>query len=233
MTGAYLAGLLRDRLAGICRRIVANHAVGLSTGVIASLNQCGNPSSGFFDPLLNDIPTILTTLNGGSDSATAQSLLQQGLTQIANAEQGAKSAPTTPSSPMPARKAPASTTTTTTTTAPTVPSPTTTTTTTCGPLGVVLGCPGGSSSGSGSSSSGGSGSSSSGLGGLLSNQDTLNSNRPSATLAVAGTPAHDANPTLTAPAASLLPPLPRDQRVKTHAHRGLLAGWVHDVEGWF
>ena len=162
MTGAYIAGLLRDRLAGICRRIVANHSTGLSAAVIATLNQCGNPSSGFFDPLLNDIPTILDTLNGGSGSATAQSLLQQGLTQIANAEQGAEAAPTTPSSPTPAQTA----------------------------TGVdhdhdgaeahddhddhpravssasVLGCSGSSSSGSGSSSS------SSGLGGLLSNQAT-------------------------------------------------------------
>ena len=154
VTGAYVAGLLRDRLAGICRRIVANHSSGLSAAVIATLNQCGDPSSGFFDPLLNDIPTILNTLNGGSDSDTAQSLLQQGLTQIANAEQGAKTAPTTPSSPTPAQNAPASTTSTTTTT--TVPKPTTTTTTTCGLLGAVLGCSTNSNSGSGSSSSGGS-----------------------------------------------------------------------------
>ena len=206
VTGAYIAGLLRDRLAGICRRIVANHSTGLSAAVIATLNQCGNPSSGFFNPLLNDIPTILDTLNGGSGSATAQSLLQQGLTQIANAEQGAKAAPPTPS-PTPAQNAPAATTTTTTTT--TVPKPTTTTTTTCGLLGAVLGCSGNSSSGSGSSSSGGSGSSSSGLGGLLSDQATRDSNRPTSTLAVAGMSTPNTDPTLTAPAASLLPPLPQ------------------------
>jgi hypothetical protein len=201
---------------------VANHSTGLSAAVIATLNQCGNPSSGFFDPLLNDIPTILDTLSGGSDSDTAQSLLQQGLTQIANAEQGAKSAPTTPASPAPAQKATASTTTTTTT----VPKPTTTTTTTCGLLGAVLGCSGSSSSGSGSSGSG--------LGGLLSNQARHGSS-PAATLAVAGSssPAPSADPTLTAPAASLLPPLPQDQRHHAHPHRGLLSGWVHDVEGWF
>ncbi len=73
VTGAYIAGLLRDRLAGICRRIVANHSSGLSAAVIATLNQCGNPSSGFFDPLLNEIPTIFNTLSGGSGSDTAQS----------------------------------------------------------------------------------------------------------------------------------------------------------------
>jgi hypothetical protein len=231
VTGAYVAGLLRDRLAGICRRIVANHSSGLSAAVIATLNQCGDPSSGFFDPLLNDIPTILNTLNGGSGAATAQSLLQQGLTQIANAEHGAKTAPTTPSSPTPAQNAPASTTSTTTTT--TVPKPTTTTTTTCGLLGSVLGCPTNSNSDSGSTSSGSSGSSGSGLGGLLSNQATRDASQPAATLAVAGTPTHNADPTLNAPAATLLPPLPQDQRTQRHPHRGLLSGWVHDVQGWF
>ncbi len=75
---------------------------------LATLNQCGNPSSGFFDPLLNDIPTILNTLSGGSSAATAQSLLQQGLTQIANAEQGSEAAPSTPAAPTPGQKSPAS-----------------------------------------------------------------------------------------------------------------------------
>ena len=88
VTGAYIAGLLRDRLAGICRRIVANHTSGLSAAVLSTLSQCGNPSSGFFDPLLDDIPTILNTLSGGSGAATAQSLLQQGLNQIAQAQAG-------------------------------------------------------------------------------------------------------------------------------------------------
>jgi phospholipid/cholesterol/gamma-HCH transport system substrate-binding protein len=228
VTGAYIAGLLRDRLAGICRRIVANHSTGLSAAVLATLSQCGNPSSGFFDPLLNDIPTILNTLSGGSGAATAQSLLQQGLTQIANAEQGSKTTPTTPSSSTPAQKSPAPSTTTTTTT---VPPPTTTTTAPCGLLGAVLGCSSGSGSGSGSS---GSGSSGSGLGGLLSNQVTRAANQSTAAVAVAE-PSTKMDPTLTAPAASLLPPLPQDQGHARHGHarRGLLAGWVHDVEGWF
>jgi phospholipid/cholesterol/gamma-HCH transport system substrate-binding protein len=232
VTGAYIAGLLRDRLAGICRRIVANHSTGLSAAVLATLNQCGDPSSGFFDPLLNDIPTILNTLSGGSGAATAQTLLQQGLTQIANAEQGSKTTPTTPSSPTPAQKSPATSSTTTTTT---LPQSTTTTTTPCGLLGAILGCSGGSgtSSGSGSGSSS-SGSSGSGLGGLLSNQVTGAANQSTSAVAVAAPLTH-VDPTLTAPAASLLPPLPQDQTHRRHgqARRGLLAGWVHDVEGWF
>jgi phospholipid/cholesterol/gamma-HCH transport system substrate-binding protein len=235
VTGAYIAGLLRDRLSGICRRIVANHTSGLSAAVLATLNQCGNPSSGFFDPLLNDIPTILNTLSGSNSSATAQSLLQQGLTQIANAEQGAKAAPSTPSAPSPSQKSPSSTSTTTTTT---VPKPTTTTTTTCGLLGVVLGCPGGSGSGTGSTPSNGSGSSG-GLGGLLSNQVAHDAGHATATLANAApsTATATAGPSLTAPAADLLPPLPQAQgqgrHGHAHVHRGLLAGWAHDVAGWF
>jgi phospholipid/cholesterol/gamma-HCH transport system substrate-binding protein len=238
VTGAYIAGLLRDRLAGICRRLVANHSSGLSASVIATLNQCGDPSSGFFDPLLNDIPTILNTLNGGSGAATAQSLLQQGLTQIANAEQGSESTPTTPSSPSPAQKSPAVSSTTTTT----VPGSTTTTTEPCGLLGVVLGCSGsgsgsGSGSDSGSDSSGGSGSSGSassgsGLGGLLSNQVTNPASRPTA--AVADSSSTSGTPTLTAAAASLLPPLPQEQVHRRHGQGpGLVSGWVHDAEGWF
>jgi len=224
VTGAYIAGLLRDRLAGICRRIVANHSTGLSAAVLGTLNQCGDPSSGFFDPLLNDIPTILNTLSGGSGAATAQSLLQQGLTQIANAEQGSKATPTTPAPAAPATKSPAPGSSTTTATVP--PSTTTTTTTPCGLLGAVLGCSG---SGSGSGSSSGSG-----LGGLLSSQVTHAANQSTAAVAVAAPATHVA-PTLTAPSASLLPPLPQSQNRGRHGHarRGLLSGWVHDVEGWF
>ena len=82
-----------------------------------------------------------------------------------------------------------------------------------------------------------SGGSSSGLGGLLSNQVTQAAKRSTATLAVAtpSTPSTNADPTLTAPGGSLLPPLPqgRNHAHHTPGHRGLLAGWVHDVAGWF
>ena len=239
VTGAYIAGLLRDRLAGICRRIVTNHAAGLSASVLATLTQCGNPSSGFFDPLLNDIPTILDTLAGGSGSTTAQALLQKGLSQIANAEQGTGNGPAAASPP--AQPAPAAAPTTSTTT--TTPAPSTTTTTVpCGLLGAVLGCLKGSSGSTGSSTSKGSGSSQGGgLGGLLSNQVTRaqGSQAPAtSTLAVAATPRATPNPdpTLTAPAAALLPPLPRDRHrgpARPAARRGLLSGWLHDVGSWF
>ncbi len=240
VSGAYIAGLLRDRLAGICRRIVTNHSSGLSATVVAALDQCGNPSSGFFDPLLNDIPTILDALTGGSGSTTAQSLLQQGLTQIANAEHGNGAASSAAPPPAPTQKSPAAASSTTTTTVP--PSTTTTTTVPCGLLGAILGCSQGSSSGG----SNGSGSSQSGLGGLLSHSVTpgrVSPGRATSTLAVA-TPAGptptattpNLDPTLTAPAAALLPPLPQDrtQGQARHAHppRWLLSGWLHDVERW-
>jgi phospholipid/cholesterol/gamma-HCH transport system substrate-binding protein len=233
VTGAYIAGLLRDRLAGICRRIAANHSSGLSSAVLATLAQCGNPASGFFDPLLNDIPTILDTLSGSGGSTTAQALLQQGLGQIAAAAHGSGATPAAPQPAAPKSSAAPSTTTTTTT----VP-PTTTTTAPCGLLGALLGCP----PASGSGSSNGSNSSQGGLGGLLSHEGTTGAagSAPVATLAdapappAAGAPPNP-HPTLTAPAAALLPPLPQDRsrRARPHPHRGLVSGWLHDVASWF
>jgi phospholipid/cholesterol/gamma-HCH transport system substrate-binding protein len=242
VTGAYIAGLLRDRLAGICRRIVANHSQGLPPSVIAQLNVCGNPSSGFFDPLLNDIPTILDQLSDNPNSSTVQGVLQQGLNQILNLEPAdggtASNAPGTPP-PTAATKNNAPTTTTTTT-------PPTTTTTTCGLLSQLLGCPKGSSgSGSGSNSTGsgsgsGSGSSQNPLGGLLSNK-AQPTGTPDADLTTAApTPSPSSAPTLTAPAAALLPPLPGStdanpshRHTHTHAgHRGFFSSVWHDLTGW-
>jgi phospholipid/cholesterol/gamma-HCH transport system substrate-binding protein len=233
VTGAYIAGLLRDRLAGICRRIVANHSQGLPASVIAQLNVCGNPSSGFFDPLLNDIPTILDQLANNPNSSTVQGVLQQGLNQILNLEPAAGgTASNAPPSPPPtaAAKNDAPTTTTTTT-------PPTTTTTTCGLLSQLLGCPKGSG---GSGSGAGSGSSQNPLGGLLSDKAPP-SGTPAAALATA-TPAGSSTdaPTLTAPAAALLPPLPGSSDTNpSHrhdhehaAHRGFISSVWHDLTGW-
>ena len=50
VTGAYIAGLLRDRLAGICRRIVANHSSGLSAAVLATLGPVRRPVVGLLRP---------------------------------------------------------------------------------------------------------------------------------------------------------------------------------------
>jgi phospholipid/cholesterol/gamma-HCH transport system substrate-binding protein len=238
VTGAYIAGLLRDRLAGICRRIVANHSQGLSASTIAQLDQCGNPSSAFFDPLLDQIPTILNQLSGSSGSATVQGVLQQGLNQILNLEPaagGTASNAPQPPPPTAASKNNAAPTTTTT-------EPPTTTTTTCGLLSQLLGCPNGSGSGSSGSSSNsgsdggsGSGSSSNPLAPLLSNK-VQSAGAPVADPATSQAGATDA-PTLTAPAAALLPPLPGSTNPSsTHRHsragRGFFSSVWHGLTGW-
>jgi phospholipid/cholesterol/gamma-HCH transport system substrate-binding protein len=247
VSGAYLAGLLRDRLAGICRRLGTNHASGLSAAVLATLTQCGNPASGFFDPLVNEIPTIINSLTGQSPSTTAQSLLQQGLQQIQNATQNPGANSTTPSTGSNAPKSSGPSTTTTT-----QPSTTTTTTQPCNLLTELLGCKpntSGSSPTSSGSSSSRSSSSSGGLGGLLSNkvataQNAVASAAPatsSGSSAATATPATSGSnqaPSLTAPAAGLLPPLPQDQGQGhgNHGHHqspGLLSQWAHDIASWF
>ena len=84
VTGTVLAGLVRDRLAGICRRVLANHASGLSTGDVQTLQSCGNPASGYFDPLLSIIPSLLAGTDTASSASTpsAQQLITRGLGQI-------------------------------------------------------------------------------------------------------------------------------------------------------
>jgi virulence factor Mce-like protein len=210
VTSAYISGLLRDRLAGICRRIVANHATGLSATVLAALNQCGNPASGFFDPLLSQIPTILNTLNNSGASGSA--LLQKGLNQILALEPaGGGGNNSNPGSP------PSNSSTSTTspskapTTPTTTPAPATTTTTSCGLLGPLLGCPKSSTS------------TNSGLGGLLSQKGTTPSATLAATAATTATPTptpatSNAVPSLTAPAAALLGPAPGSHRARDTRH---------------
>ncbi|MHB8682521.1 MAG: MCE family protein [Acidimicrobiales bacterium] len=82
-TSGVLAGLVRDRLAGICRRVLANHGAGLSASQIQTLQTCGNPDSGFFDPILGLVPTLLTAATGGQPPAPSpQDLLSAGAAKI-------------------------------------------------------------------------------------------------------------------------------------------------------
>lgn len=82
-TSAVLAGLVRDRLAGVCRRVLANHSSGLTQQEIQTLQICGDPNSGFFDQLLGLVPNILTQVAGGQPSAPSpQDLLSQGAAKI-------------------------------------------------------------------------------------------------------------------------------------------------------
>lgn len=80
LTAADEAGLIRDRLAGICRRLAANHAGAFTTSVLETLHTCGNPASGFFAPLLGVLPSLLQS--GSLSGPSAQQLLRAGLARI-------------------------------------------------------------------------------------------------------------------------------------------------------
>jgi phospholipid/cholesterol/gamma-HCH transport system substrate-binding protein len=261
VTGDYVAGLIRDRLAGVCRRIVANHAAGLTATMLTSLTSCGDPDSTFFDPLINEIPGILSGLTGSAASSAGTALLQQGLDQIGSigATPGTSPSPSTSTQAGPTGHAPAgSSSPTTSTTTP----PSTTTTTpppppTCGLLGTLLGCPGGSTATGGGSSP----PPSSDLGGLLSydvastkahnqeraekkgkneqgkneqgkNEQGKNEQGKKGTQPTVRLASNDPNaPSLNAPAARLLAPLPSAHHAP-RAHQGLLSHWAHDLTSW-
>ncbi|MHB1784659.1 MAG: MCE family protein [Acidimicrobiales bacterium] len=66
-TDAIIEARLRDRLAGICRRLEAKVPAG---PLLDTLTQCGNPNSGYFNALLPLIPNLLNQLPGSTTSAT-------------------------------------------------------------------------------------------------------------------------------------------------------------------
>lgn len=90
LTSNVVAGLVRDRLAGICRRVLDHHSAGLSASQLSTLQTCGNPDSGFFDPLLSVLPNILSGASGSGSSSSqnsqnaqgAQAAIAKGLTEI-------------------------------------------------------------------------------------------------------------------------------------------------------
>jgi phospholipid/cholesterol/gamma-HCH transport system substrate-binding protein len=90
LEGDTVAGLVRDRLAGICRRVLAHHSSGLSASQVATLQSCGNPASGYFDQLLSVLPNALSAAGGSSGSSsqqnaqggTAQNMIAQGAGEI-------------------------------------------------------------------------------------------------------------------------------------------------------
>jgi phospholipid/cholesterol/gamma-HCH transport system substrate-binding protein len=65
-TSAVLVARIRDSLAGICRRLAAR-----TPSLAPSLAACSNPNSGFFDPILNLIPTVLASIPGQTTSPSA------------------------------------------------------------------------------------------------------------------------------------------------------------------
>jgi phospholipid/cholesterol/gamma-HCH transport system substrate-binding protein len=113
LTTDVLEGLVRDRLAGICRRVLAHHSAGLSAAQKKSLAECGNQYSGYFNPILKLIPKILkgeslpgSALSGSSGSSgSLGSVIGAGLSKIpglsqaerhAIAKAATSSVPTTP-----------------------------------------------------------------------------------------------------------------------------------------
>jgi len=58
-TTAILTGNVRDALASVCRRLAAK-----TPADAAVLAACGNPASGFFNPILGLIPTLINSLPG-------------------------------------------------------------------------------------------------------------------------------------------------------------------------
>lgn len=115
-TAGVFEGLVRDRLAGICRRVLANHSSGLSQSAISTLQTCGNPDSGYFDGLLSTIPDLLLAATGSQPPAPSpQDLLSQGAAQIPGLSQSQQQA---------VSNVPASQLTTPTSTAPSLTGPT-------------------------------------------------------------------------------------------------------------
>jgi hypothetical protein len=119
-----------------------------------------------------------------------------------------------------------------------VPPTTTTTTQPCNLLTTLLGCKPSSSSSTTTKSK----SSSGGLAGLLSQSVTATQGAAQASALPATSSntntaiASNTAPSLTAPAAELLPPLPQSQNQSHHphhTHRGLVSQWAHDVASWF
>ncbi|MHB1987342.1 MAG: MlaD family protein [Acidimicrobiales bacterium] len=86
LTVDQLEGMIRDRLAGICRRVLAHHSAGLSAAAKATLATCGNQNSGYFDSILGVIPTIIAkgglTNPGGSSPPSPGALLGPGLAKV-------------------------------------------------------------------------------------------------------------------------------------------------------
>ena len=133
LTGAILAGMVRDRLAGVCRRILAHHAAGLTSKDRQTLATCGTPASSFFDPIIGEVPTILNDVRAGklpTPTSPAQ-MLHQGLDRIPGV---GTSPPSNPKETAPASAPRASSPGSSSTTAPTSSTPTSTAKTCLGGL---------------------------------------------------------------------------------------------------
>ncbi|MGH9305377.1 MAG: MCE family protein [Acidimicrobiales bacterium] len=118
-TTAIIEARLRDRLAGICRRLEAK--IPAAGTLLETLTQCGNPNSSFFNGLLPAIPNLLNQLPGSTtpapanaastgSGATPASLFSKGLSMIpglSNTQRSAISTTTTSTTAAPSLDAPA------------------------------------------------------------------------------------------------------------------------------
>ncbi|HZQ88045.1 MAG TPA: MCE family protein, partial [Acidimicrobiales bacterium] len=104
--GEAAASRLRDRLAGVCRRLAA------TIGASPTLAQCSDPNSNFFTPILGLLPGILSP-NSATASAAGDTLTNQVLAKLPPltpaqqarlAEAEARAATTTTTVPTPASK---------------------------------------------------------------------------------------------------------------------------------
>lgn len=83
VTAADEAGQVRNLLAGICRRLAANHASAFSASQLKTLDTCGNPDSGYFNPILGLVPQLLYgQTTSAAVAPSAQQMLKAGLGQI-------------------------------------------------------------------------------------------------------------------------------------------------------
>jgi phospholipid/cholesterol/gamma-HCH transport system substrate-binding protein len=99
LTGAIIASMVRSRLEGVCRRILAHHATGLTAAQRRTLATCGRPSTAFFNGITAQIPAILNDVRAGKLPAPGSpaSMFSQGLKKIPGATTTSpkKSTPTT------------------------------------------------------------------------------------------------------------------------------------------
>ena len=239
VTGAYLAGLLRDRLAGICRRLAANHASGLSADGARHAHRLRQPVVGLLRLPRQRHPDDHQHADGGEPARPRRSrCCSRGSSRSRTRRRAPAPTSTTPAAGSNAPKSSG-------------PSPP--------PRRRCRRRPRRRRSRATCSLS------SSGASRAPARRPRARARRPSRAARAAGSvaccptrsrpraerrrsPARPRRrradvatnqaPSLTAPAAGLLPPLPQDQGQGhgSHGHHqspGLLSQWAHDVASWF
>jgi virulence factor Mce-like protein len=76
-SSAVLVARIRDSLAGICRRLAVRNPASAP-----ALAACGNPNSGFFDPILGLIPGIIAKIPGQTGPASGTPAKGSGSTAV-------------------------------------------------------------------------------------------------------------------------------------------------------